>query len=202
MTDLEYVYNKDIRERKQAGRGIFSKKNGSKSKKCTLPSDNMTKKERNAMNSEVKNYDLKKFYRWEDFLDMPEDIQLQYINSIINRYNVGIATISDVVFSKSASTLNSHLVKHDLLKYVNTHGRRGGSKTNRLKLYEDVKASREGPKEIQNGSEKPVETEKKDSRNVSTIMIRVDKLDIDLLMMIEDLFVGKEVEYELRVIPK
>ena len=44
LSDEEYVFRKDIQEKKSIGRGAFHKKNGSKSKKCNFPSDYMTKK--------------------------------------------------------------------------------------------------------------------------------------------------------------
>lgn len=45
MNDIEFILKEDIKEKKKAGSGYRYKKNGSKSKKCTLPSDNLSKKE-------------------------------------------------------------------------------------------------------------------------------------------------------------
>ena len=45
MNDVEFILKEDIKEKKQAGRGYYHKKNGSKSKKCRLPSDSLSKKE-------------------------------------------------------------------------------------------------------------------------------------------------------------
>lgn len=45
MNDIEFILKEDIKKKKQAGSGYRYKKNGSKSKKCSLPSDNLSKKE-------------------------------------------------------------------------------------------------------------------------------------------------------------
>lgn len=119
MTDLQYVYQSDIREKKSTGRGIFHKKNGSKSKKCTLPSDYMTRKEKMAMSGECKTYDMRKFYTYEEFKQFPDDIQLQYLNSLINRYDVTIAAIADELFHITPTGLYKYLRKHELLQYIN-----------------------------------------------------------------------------------
>lgn len=44
LSDEEYTFRQDIKEKKSIGRGAFAKKNGSKSKKCTLPYEYLTKK--------------------------------------------------------------------------------------------------------------------------------------------------------------
>lgn len=119
MTDLQYVYQSDIREKKSTGRGVFHKKNGSKSKKCTLPSDYMTRKEKMAMSGECKTYDMRKFYIYEEFKQFPDDIQLQYLNSLINRYDVTIAAIADELFHITPTGLYKYLRKHALLQYIN-----------------------------------------------------------------------------------
>lgn len=119
MTDLQYVYQSDIREKKSIGRGAFHKKCGSKSKKCTLPSDYLTRKEKAKLNSECKSWGMKKFYSWEEFKQMPDDIRLQYVNSLINRYNIGLATIAEHVFHVSNAALRKNLEKSNLLEFVN-----------------------------------------------------------------------------------
>lgn len=119
LSDEEYVFRQDIREKKSTGRGVFHKKNGSKSKKCTLPSDYMTRKEKMAMSGECKTYDMRKFYTYEEFKQFPDDIRLQYLNSLINRYDVTIAAIADELFHITPTGLYKYLRKHELLQYIN-----------------------------------------------------------------------------------
>lgn len=119
FSDEEYVYRQDIKEKKSAGRGAFHKKCGSKSKKCKFPSDYLTKKEKMAMNGECVSYDMKKFYTYEEFKTFPDDIQLKYINGLINRYNVTISMIAEDVFHITPTGLYKHLKKRDLTQYIN-----------------------------------------------------------------------------------
>jgi len=119
LSDEEYVYRQDIKEKKSAGRGAFHKKNGSKSKRCKFPSDYLTKKEKMAMNGECVSYDMKKFYTYEEFKTFPDDIQLKYINSLINRYNVTVSAIAEEVFHITPTGLFKHLRKKELTQYLN-----------------------------------------------------------------------------------
>ena len=119
LSDEEYVYRQDIKEKKSAGRGAFHKKNGSKSKRCKFPSDYLTKKEKMAMNGECVSYDMKKFYTYEEFKTFPDDIQLKYINGLINRYNVTVSAIAEEVFHITPTGFFKHLRKKDLTQYIN-----------------------------------------------------------------------------------
>ena len=126
LSDEEYVFQQDIREKKAAGRGAFHKKCGSKSKKCTLPSDYLTRKEKAKLNSECKSWSMKKFYSWEEFKQMPDDIRLQYVHSLINRYNIGLATIAENVFHVSNAALRKNFEKSNLLEFVNKSSKGSG----------------------------------------------------------------------------
>lgn len=119
LSDEEYIYRQDIKEKKSAARGAFHKKNGSKSKKCKFPSDYLTKKEKMAMNGECVSYDMKKFYTYEEFKTFPDDIQLKYINGLINRYNVTVSAIAEDLFHITPTGFYKHLKKKDLTQYIN-----------------------------------------------------------------------------------
>lgn len=86
MTDEKYVFEQTSRERKRIGAGIYSRKRGSRSKKCTLPSDNMTAGQLKKRNGEVMQYNLKAPMGWLVFRSMPADLQREYINSCAYRY--------------------------------------------------------------------------------------------------------------------
>ena len=119
MTDAEYLFRQDIKEKKAAGRGRFHKKSGAKSKKCTLPSDRLTKKQRERLNGKVMTFNPNHFYSWEQFKEFSDDLQLKYINHLISKYDVGTYTISRVLFKRGGSLLTNHFTRKDLLKYVN-----------------------------------------------------------------------------------
>lgn len=82
MTNEAYTMVETIKERKSMLSGARHKKGGSKSKKCTLPSDTLTKREKEKMNGEMKVYNLKYPVTYSEFMDMPQDIKEEYIRSM------------------------------------------------------------------------------------------------------------------------
>ena len=71
------------------------------------------------MNGECVSYDMKKFYTYAEFKAFPDDIQLKYINGLINRYNVTVSAIAEEVFHITPTGFFKHLRKKDLTQYLN-----------------------------------------------------------------------------------
>ena len=86
MTEFDY----EVRGRKQLARNACAKKNGSKSKKCSLPSDHMTKKEWNERCGKLMSYNLKKPMKWNEFKSMPEDLRKEYLQMLFNIFGVSV----------------------------------------------------------------------------------------------------------------
>lgn len=108
----KYDFYKDVKDKKTLARNAKYKKNGSKSKKCTLPSDYLTRKEREKMNGEVKNFNLKKKYSWSEFTAMPSDIQKEYLERIRDIYGATMTEISVELFGVSQTTLTDYGKNH------------------------------------------------------------------------------------------
>lgn len=72
-------FNADIREKKSLASGAKHRKSGSKSKKCTLPSDNLTIKEKNALNGETHTLILDHAYTIEDLAVFSKQTQRDYL---------------------------------------------------------------------------------------------------------------------------
>lgn len=53
-----------------------------------FPSDYMTKKELKSMNGEVKSYNMNSPMSWEQFKQLPDDLKVEYIRKIRNKFNV------------------------------------------------------------------------------------------------------------------
>ena len=164
LSDEEYVFQQDIKEKKAAGRGAFHRKCGSKSKKCTLPHERLTKKELEKMNGEVMTYNPNAWYSWEEFMKLPDEYQTKYVNSLMTRYNCSFAAVAEVVFGKKSTNLYAFLKRRGSLQYINMPDKTTGKKLlpgkQRLKnAYESAINSHEDePEEIQNGSsEEPKE---------------------------------------------
>ncbi len=111
MNDAEYVLKQTNTERKRVGRGAFAKKNGSKSKKCTLPSEYLTRKERKMLDGKVQTYNMSAPVPWREFKrEWPRDLQVEYLTRLEETYNArtpeiakmfGIAPGTLQVFRKS-----------------------------------------------------------------------------------------------------
>lgn len=211
MTDLQYVYQSDIREKKSIGRGAFHKKCGSKSKKCTLPSDYLTRKEKAKLNSECKTYDMRKFYTYEEFKRFPDDIRLQYVNSLINRYNIGLGTIAERVFHVSNAALRKNLEKSNLLNFVNksSKGSAVTKGTNQLlvdmglAVEEVADAPESNDRGIQNPDamteavEYPIET--RVFANFHSMRIEMNDWDSDILDFLRTRFAGGDYHITITV---
>lgn len=87
MNDAAYVFTQDVKERGKMKTGALHKKNGSKSKKCTLPSDYLTPAKQKKLNGEC--YSIKMdepFRNWHGFRKLPESMQNAYLNHLIDKY--------------------------------------------------------------------------------------------------------------------
>lgn len=86
MTDEEYIFRQTELERKRTARGDYNKKRQG-GRHVRLPSDNLTRKERNDMNGECQTYKLSEPMTWHEFKKMPEDIRKEYILGLRERYD-------------------------------------------------------------------------------------------------------------------
>lgn len=122
MTDPEYLFRQTEIERKKLGYGDKHKKRGG-GKTVRFPSDYLSKKEREAMNGEIKTYKVKDFYNYEEFKALPDDLQLKWVNALLNRYGCSVGAIGSIVFGVKDTTLTSYLGGKGLTKYVNKGAR-------------------------------------------------------------------------------
>lgn len=104
----------EVKERNAIKNGAFHKKNGSKSKKCTLPSDNLTPAQKRRLNGPVKEYALHEPMSWEDFKAMPTDLQQAHLDYIQLRFRVSATVIGQEVFGLSPAGLRLYMANHGL----------------------------------------------------------------------------------------
>lgn len=89
MKDEHYVFLKDVSEKKNVARSARNKRtHNGKRGGVKFPSDYMTEKERNAMNSEVKSYRLNEPMSWKEFKAMPDDIKVAYVKLLREKFGV------------------------------------------------------------------------------------------------------------------
>lgn len=77
MNDFDY----DCMQKKRTARGAFahiSRKRGG----CTLPSGNLTAKQRREKNGEVKSYNITRPMPWPEFKALPEDLKREFFRNM------------------------------------------------------------------------------------------------------------------------
>ena len=101
MTDFDY----DCYRKKSIAHSAAKRKCGSKSKKCSLPSDNMTTKEWNERCGDVVSYQIGKPMIWDEFQKLPNDLKEQYLNTLIEKYSVNARSLADMFGVNPATVL-------------------------------------------------------------------------------------------------
>ena len=223
MTDAEYTLAETNRERSIIKRSAYCKKGGSKSKKCKLPHEYLTRKELEAMNGECRNYQLRKVYSWEEFLKMPAYVQVDYINHYIEKFNAGMTVLSTHLFGMSKSSLYMYCKKHNLLGQIKEKKGRPCTKRevealkeyvarekNTDNEYSEVAAIAQVPVEPETVNEPTVEEvvivpsipvaaetktiTKDEHHSVFKARYDTDTFDLDVLTEINNLFAGRKID--------
>jgi hypothetical protein len=111
MTDAEKVFNQTVQKRKRIARGAQHKRMGG-GHIVSLPSDQLTEKEKTMLNGEVTTYKLDKPVKWAVFKTWPGDIRREYILGLQKKYHASsgmiykMLGISQSVYFKEMQRLN------------------------------------------------------------------------------------------------
>lgn len=95
MTDEKFVFQETNKERRNTG--VFHKKGGSKSRKCSLPHDNLTPSQLNKLNGPVLSLYLDKPMAKKDWLYLRADQKKLYIEHLIETYKANDRMIAAAV---------------------------------------------------------------------------------------------------------
>lgn len=129
MQDTTYTLAQTNRERKVAARSASHRVSGSKSRRCTLPSDHLTKAQRDALSGPVITYTMDARHTWSELRHWPEDLRRQYMDKLLS-LNPSNAQLGELL-SYSPARL------WDPLQQCGIRRGRGGA---RAKQTEDQKA--------------------------------------------------------------
>lgn len=97
MNDIEYMFNKEIYDRKRVGRGAYAKINGSKSRKCSLPHDGLSEAKLRKLNGPCLTVRMDKPCTWEMLKAMPTDLAGDYLHRLKGTYRVGMKEIAEML---------------------------------------------------------------------------------------------------------
>lgn len=103
MSDFEY----DCMKKKQLAGQARYRKRGSKSKKCSLPSDGMTEKQWKDRCGPVVSYNFNKPITWGEFKNLPVSTQAEYIINLQKKYGVTAVDLGNM-FGVRALTVRKH----------------------------------------------------------------------------------------------
>lgn len=206
MSDAEYVYRQDLREKKTTSYGAFHKKRGANSKKCNFPSDYLSKKEKKKLNSEVTTYD--------EFKKLPPDIRVEYLNTLIKKYDITVVTVAKEVFGVSSDAIRQMLVKSNVYNglYRRPHFR--PRKEDIERFQNDIFQAR-NPEElpakvedvIMKNDDQPAPSIRKPAEiipqaNLRETKISMEGFDLDTFNFLAMKYSGQEVEVRIKVVPK
>lgn len=124
MNDFDW----DVLQKKRTASGAYHLKRGSRSKKCTLPSDYLTARQRKGLNGEVETYNLTEALGWKEFKKLPNDLKSEYMQGLVDKYDASQGMASKSLFRVSDTTLSLHLKGCGLVWPQTKHGRKRPSK--------------------------------------------------------------------------
>lgn len=107
MNDFDY----ENLEKKRLARNAKYQKKGSRSKKCTLPGDFLTKAEKAKLSTTVVDVNLKKKMRVGDFTKLSPEIQKEYVEWLRDEFGATSAMISHEMFNRSDAWLSIYTNK-------------------------------------------------------------------------------------------
>ena len=97
MTEIEREFNKEISEKKRTASGAFHRKGGSKSKKCTLPSDHLTEAQKRKLSGPVTTVNLNQPITWKDFKPLSDELKKKYLMDVLNSYKPSARMLGEML---------------------------------------------------------------------------------------------------------
>ncbi len=104
------IFSEEVSQRAGLARNARHKIGGSKSKKCPMSTDRMTQRQWEKRNGEVNTYRLTKPMSWAEFKAYPEDLQKEYLSSLVNTYGANLTTLG-AMFGITAATVKEFVDK-------------------------------------------------------------------------------------------
>lgn len=109
MHDFDF----DIMEKKRIAQGARARKCGSRSRKCTLPSDYLTAAQKKGLNGKVITYNLSGPMTYSKFRVMPDDLQKEYLLKLRNEMGAPLTAMGKMM-QCSPETVRQALMRHGI----------------------------------------------------------------------------------------
>lgn len=118
MTDFEY----EVMQKKRVARGAAHRKCGAKSKKCSLPSDNLTPAQKRALNGPVTVVKLGQPMAWDAYKSLSDTLKKEYLEDLIASYQVNGTEIGRML-GVSAATMSRELREIGVAPFKGSFGK-------------------------------------------------------------------------------
>lgn len=113
MNDFDY----DVRQKAILARSARYKKNGSRTRWVSLPSDHLSLAAKKKMNGSVSVYKLGEKISWNDFRAYPKEMQIEYLKSFKEKFNASPGMMISV-FGCAPSAFYSYTKDHPHIKGI------------------------------------------------------------------------------------
>ena len=104
MNDFDY----DCMQRKRLARQDFHRKRGSKSRKCSLPSDHLTPKQWRERCGKIVTIQTGRPIEWKVFKELSKDTQEEYLRDLQDTYHASAVKIAEM-FGVSPATVRKYI---------------------------------------------------------------------------------------------
>ena len=102
------VFDEDVRERRALIASARRRVGGARSRRCSLPSDALSTAQRRRLNGPVRTYALGRPMSWEQFRDMPPDLQRRYLAWLRERFGLGPRAVAEQVFRVAEARMEEY----------------------------------------------------------------------------------------------
>lgn len=106
MTDEDYLFRRDIADKKATARSAARRVSGAKSKKCTLPSDYLSAAQKKKLNVEVRTVNMNRPMKWEEFKALEPDTQTLYVSGLAHKYGISVGALAGMLGVSRATVYN------------------------------------------------------------------------------------------------
>lgn len=118
MTDEAYTLMETNRDRAIVKNSTFKRVIGRHTNGGSFGVEGKSQAELNALNGPVLSMDPRKFYTWKEFKALAPNLQIEYLEKLVFRYNIGLEVIAKEQFGlTNSSALMKHMTRHIDLNY-------------------------------------------------------------------------------------
>lgn len=100
MTDFDY----EVRQKKSLVPSARRRKGGSKSKRCSLPSDNLTEAEKRKLNGPVCTVKMGQPMTWAELKGLPDTLRRPYLQNLVDTYEASQRMLGGMLGVSQATT--------------------------------------------------------------------------------------------------